>query len=64
MICCYQEDGGWEVWTNCFLGEHKDGRCIGVGKTKIQAMVAALQEIKEDLSLLTNELANELETKK
>lgn len=56
MIAIYppiETDPHWTVWTEPEEGNH-DGRCIGVGKTKIEALSDALKDLGSDyIALLT-----------
>lgn len=41
----------WEVWTDTEVAL-RDGRCIGVGKTREEAIENAKKELQEDLNQL------------
>lgn len=41
----------WEVWTDTEVSL-KDGRCIGLGKTREEAIENARNELQEDLDQL------------
>lgn len=41
----------WEVWTDTEVSS-KDGRCIGAGKTRLEAIENAIKELEADLDQL------------
>lgn len=48
MIHIFNEDNDWEVWSDTEISE-MDGRCIGSGKTKAEALEDARVELVEEL---------------
>lgn len=54
MIHIFNDPGSkfcWRVWTDCDE-DPETGRCIGIGKTKSDAIADGLRELQEDLDML------------
>lgn len=45
----------WQVWSDTEVSE--DGRCIGSGKTKVEALRDAHRELREDLGTVSDLLS-------
>lgn len=56
MINVFSEPGeGFSVWTDTEVGP-KDGRCLGLDKTRREALLNAKRELNDDLHSLNVEI--------
>ena len=60
MISVLQDprDGEWQVWTDTEIGE-QDGRIVGLGKTRREALKDATEELWADLGVCLGQLIAE-----
>ncbi len=51
MIDIFNDEEGWQVWTDTEVSE-KDGRCLGTGRTLPEALEEARKELEHDMNQL------------